>query len=239
MSSDLRQYAPTARRLGRLREAGIFPRSQVLTTAAVLAVLLVIVAALPEVLLSILAHPFSQLLSRAGSVEPEEVLTLAPIIPVGLVAVGVLVVVGLVAVGVAALQRGTSPGGEAPGRLPFGAPEVSFRRSRAADLAWEVVVSAAILLGGAIIIYGQLSVLTDLPASNPNGLGRALQGVIWAFSWRFGLLMVGLGLCDYLYQRAIFSQAAAMTRQELQQEIRETEAPWLVRWWQRSRMRRR
>ncbi len=239
MSSDLRQYAPTARRLSRLHQAGIFPRSQVLTAAAVLGVLLVIVAALSPMLLSILAHPFTELLSSAGSVESQEALTLAPVIPVGLLAAGLLIVAWLTALGIGELQRGTSPGGEAPGRMPFEPPEVSFRRPRAADVAWELVVSAAIVLGGAIIIYGQLPVLTDLPASNPNALGRALQGVIWAFSWRFGLLMVGLGLCDYLYQRAIFGQAAAMTRYELQQEVRETEAPWLVRWWRRRRMRRR
>ena len=51
--------------------------------------------------------------------------------------------------------------------------------------------------------------------------------------------MVGLGLCDYLYQRAIFWRGAAMTRQELQQEIRETEGGWLVRWWRQRRMRER
>ncbi len=41
---DLREYAPTARRLARLRHAGIFPRSQVLTAAGVLAAVLLIAA---------------------------------------------------------------------------------------------------------------------------------------------------------------------------------------------------
>ena len=239
MSGELRQYPPTARRLSRLRQAGIFPRSQVLTTAAVLGVLLVVIAVLSPRLLSILAHPFSELLSSAGSVASGEALTLQPVLPVGIMAAGLLVLIWLTALGVSALQRGTSPGGEAPGRVPFGGPEVSFRRSRVADLAWELVVSAVILFGGAIIIYGQLTALANLPTSDPSALGGALQGVIWAFAWRLGLLMVGLGLCDYLYQRAIFSQAAAMTRYELQQEVRETEGPWLVRWWQQRRMRRR
>ena len=114
---------------------------------------------------------------------------------------------------------------------------MSYVRGRAADLAWDLVVSAVILAGGGLIIYGLLPLLLNIPTDQPQLLAHNLQQIVWAFAWRFGLLMVGLGLCDYLDQRAIFWRGAAMTRQELQQEIRETEGGWLVRWWRQRRMR--
>ena len=240
MSSDLRQYAPTARRLGRLRQAGIFPRSQVLTGAAVFAALLLLVAVPAGPLIGILQGMFAEALGRAAAVQPGTVLSWAPFAQAGLVVGGSLVLLWLVAVGIGTLQRGGAAGTEGAGSVPLGAPQVSLHRSRASDLAWELVVSAAILVGGALIVYGRLPALLQLTGSGMSEIAGQLQQVIWAFAGRFGLLMVGLGLCDCLYQRAIFSQAAAMTRQELQQELRDTEVPWLVRWWQRQqRMRGR
>ena len=239
MAGDLRQHAPTARRLGQLRQAGIFPRSQVLSAAAVFAAAVLIIAALPEVVLGVFQQLFVEFLSRAAEAESPGVLTREGGLQLALVVVGLLVMIWLVAVGIAALQRGAAPGGEAAGALPLSAPRVSFHRSRVADLAWEIVVSAVILAGGAIIIYGQLPALVQVSGPQPAAVAHVIRQVIWAFSWRFGLLMVGLGLCDYLYQRAIFGQAAALTHYELQQEIRETEGPWLIRWWQQRRMRSR
>ena len=77
--------------------------------------------------------------------------------------------------------------------------------------------------------------LLTLPGHDASAVARAVQQAVGGFAWRFALLLAGLGLCDYLYQRAMFWSAAAMTRPELQQDLRETEGPWLVRWWRNRR----
>jgi len=233
---DLREYAPTARRLARLRQAGIFPRSQVLTAAGVLAAVLLIAAGFWGLIMEVLSRLLAGLL-RSSFEDPVAALKAPPLIEAGLVVVAALVAIWLVAVGIGTLQRWAAPGGDGSGGVFSERSKVSYARAPAADLAWELVVSAVILAGGGLIIYGLLPLLLDTPTDQPQLLAHHLQQVVWTFAWRFGLLMVGLGLCDYLYQRAIFWRGAAMTYQELQQEIRETEGSWLVRWWRQRRMR--
>lgn len=236
MSGDLRQYRPTTRRLGRLYQAGIFPHSRVLTAALVLGAALITIAGLAPLLMAVLQAPFAELLA-AGIVRPEAALTGAAIVSTGLLMVGLLSTIWLVTVTVGALQRGASPGDQTPGQLPLSEREVSFHRWPIADLMWELLMSGAILGGGAIIIYNRLPALMHMSVVQPTAMARNVQQVIWAFGWQFGLLMVGLGLCDYLYQRAVFSQGAAMTRRELEQERRETEGHWLLRWWRQRRVK--
>ncbi len=235
---DLREYAPTARRLARLRQAGIFPRSQVLTAAGVLGAVLLIAAGFSGLIMGVLSRSLAGLL-KSSFEDPVAALKAPPLIEAGLVAVAALVAIWLVAVGIGTLQRWAAPGGDGSVGVFSERSKVSYARGRAADLAWELVVSAVILAGGGLIIYGLLPLLLDIPTHQPQLLAHHLQQIVWAFAWRFGLLMAGLGLCDYLYQRAIFWRGAAMTRQELQQEIRETEGSWLVRWWRQRRMRDR
>ncbi len=239
MAGDLRQHAPTARRLSQLRQAGIFPHSRVLSAATVFAVAVLLIAALGDVLLDILQQPFLEWLSQASAVGPTAALPLTGGLRIGLALAGLLVIVWLAAMGIAALQRWGAPGAQAVGMTPFAAGKLGFHRPHGADLAWELLMLAVILAGGAIIIYAQLPALVQVSGIEPAAVAGVIRQVIWAFAWRFGLLMVGLGLCDYLYQRAIFGQAAAMTHSELQQEVRETEGPWLVRWWRQQRMRSR
>jgi len=120
--------------------------------------------------------------------------------------VAALVVIWLVALGIGTLQRWAAPGGD--GSVGVGVysehSKMSYAHAPAADLAWELTVSAVILAGGGLIIYGLLPLLLDIPTDQLQLLAYRLQQIVWAFAWRFGLLMVGLGLCDYLYQRAIF-----------------------------------
>ena len=233
---DLREYAPTARRLARLRQAGIFPRSQVLTAAGVLAAVLLIAAGFSGLIMGVLSRLLAGLL-RSSFEDPVAALKAPPVIEAGLVLVAALVAIWLVAVGLGTLQRWAAPGGDGSAGILFERSKVSYTRAPAADLAWELMVSAVILAGGGLIIYGLLPLLLDIPTHQPQLLAHHLQQIVWAFAWRFGLLMVGLGLCDYLYQRAIFWRGAAMTHQELQQEIRETEGSWLVRWWRQRWMK--
>jgi len=235
---DLREYAPTARRLVQLRQAGIFPRSQVLTAAGVLAAVLLIAAGFSGLIMGVLSRLLAGLMGSSFE-DPVAALKAAPVIDAGLVLVAALVAIWLVAVGIGTLQRWAAPGGDGSAGVFSEGSKASYARAPAADLAWELTVSAVILAGGGLIIYGLLPLLLEAPTDQHQLLAHHLQQIVWAFAWRFGLLMVGLGLCDYLYQRASFWRGAAMTRQELQQEIRETEGSWLVRWWRQRRMRER
>jgi len=238
MNGELRQYAPTTRRLASLRQAGIFPRSRVLTAGVVVGAAILTVAGLGRPLLGTFSRLVAGLLGAVAQSDLSAALRTPSVLTAGLSTVAFLAGVWLVAVGAEALQRRAAPGAEASAAASAERQQVSYRRLWAADLAWELVVSAAILAGGALIIYDRLPALLHVSPHQPALMVSQLQQVLWAFAWRFALLMIGLGLCDYLYRRAIFWQAAAMTRQELQQEIRETEPSWVIRWWRQRRMRR-
>ncbi len=237
MADELRQYPPTTRRLRKLQQAGIFPSSQVLTSACILLAALLGVALAGSALLDLLTNLVRKTLSQTHLLIPLQNGDDLPLAPVLVTAGGILLVIWIVAVLAAGLQRGFN--GRTP-RLLLWDQQVSIGpRPHSVDLAWELIVSAAILGGATLIILGNLDSLVSLPPTEPAQLISWLRPILLSFAWRFALLLVGLGLCDFLYQHAIFAQSAAMTRQELEEEIRETEGPWLARWWQRQRLLRR
>ncbi len=237
MADELRQYRPTARRLRKLRQAGIFPSSQVLTSACILLIALLAVALAGSTLLDLLTNLVRKTLSQTHLLIPLQNGGDLPLMPLFLIAGGLLLVIWIVAILIAGLQRGFS--GPTPRLLPWDQQVSIGPRPHSVDLAWELIVSAAILGGAAFIILGNLDSLVALPPTEPAQLISWLRPIFLSFAWRFALLLLGLGLCDFLYQHAIFAQSAAMTRQELEEEIRETEGPWLARWWQRRRLLRR
>lgn len=239
MAGDLRQYPPTARRLRRLQQAGLFPYSQVLTVALILLTTLITATLAGSVLLESLQNLMRGTLGQARLNMSAESLDHSTLLPLGLLVAGWLLVIWVVAVLVAGLQRGFTGSSGGPRLLPWG-QAVSFGpRPRSRDLAWELIVAAAIVGGAALIIFGNVRALATVPPAHPTPLLNWVRHIALGFGWRFAALLVGLGLCDYLYQRAVFGQLAAMTRQELEDEIRETEGPWLARWWRRQRLGRR
>ena len=237
MADDLRQHPPTARRLRKLHEAGIFPHSQVLTAAWILLVALLILFVAGPTLLDLLGNLVHNTLAQAHLTSSLDSLDNSLLMPVFLSLAALLVVIWAVALLVTSLQRGFSVSSGAA-RLVPGEPSITTgQRSRSLDLTWDLIVSLAILGGAALIILGNVRALVAIPPPQPAELVAWLRQIGWDFGWRFATLLVGLGVCDYLYQRAIFAQSAAMTRRELEEEIRETEGPWLVRWWRQRRMR--
>ena len=94
---DLREYAPTARRLARLRQAGIFPHSQVLTAAGVLAAVLLIAAGFLGLIVGVLSRLLAGLLKSSFD-DPVAALSTPPLIEAGLVLVAALVAAKLVIV---------------------------------------------------------------------------------------------------------------------------------------------
>ena len=239
MADDLRQYPPTTHRLRKLHEAGIFPYSPVLTAACILLTALLVAATAAPVLLDLLRNLVHSTLVQAHLTTSLDNLDNTMLMPLFVAVAGLLAAIWTVAVLTTGLQRGFSGSSGSSRLLPWRETVSMGQRPRSLDLAWELIVSLAILGGAALIIFGNLHALVTVPPAQPAELVGWLRHITLSFGWRFALLLVGLGLCDLLYQRAIFAQSAAMTRRELEEEIRETEGPWLVRWWRRRRMRGR
>ncbi len=238
MAGDLRQYPPTARRLRKLHEAGLFPYSRVLTGAAVLLTAVIATALAGSVLFESMANVMRNALEQAHLNVTVQDMDHSRLLSLGLLIGGLLLAIWIVAVLTAALQRGFTGSSAGFRLLPWEKTPTLASRSLSRDLAWELIVSATILAGAALIILSNLSALATVPPAQPTGLIGWFREIVLSFGWRFVALLVGVGLCDYLYQRSVFAQSAAMTRQELEQEIRETEGPWLVRWWRRRRITR-
>ena len=239
MADDLRQYPPTSRRLRKLHEAGMFPYSRVLTTAVVFLSALAAVAFVGPLLLEALSKLLRAALIQARPTTALGKLDNSALIVAASAIAGLLLLIWGLAVLTAGLQRaGSGSPGSAP-HLPSGKQALGLSRPQSLDLAWELTLSATILGGAGLIMAQMWGQIVSAPPDQSAELIVWLRQVGLGFGWRFAVLLAGLGLCDYLYQRAIFSRAASMTRRELEEDIRETEGPWLVRWRRRQRLRAR
>jgi len=75
------------------------------------------------------------------------------------------------------------------------------------------------------------------PAPSPAALAGWMGATVYAVVLRGALALAVLGGLDYLYQRFEYERALRMTKQEVREELRETEGDPLVRSRQRARAR--
>ena len=239
-SDDLRRYPPTARRLERLRQAGLVPSSAALTGAVVLVAATLAVAALGRPTLAFLATMLARDLqqSSVGQATPEQLTTrLASHLSA---AATILVAVGVGAMLVAALTHLAQTGflfrwpGSAPGgSLPWSGGVGGKRRAGSAALPLGLALVG--LLGGVVTLYSVFSEWAG--AGSWAELGD--EGVVWRAWLRWLAALLGLALLHLLWVRASFTQRVQLTQRELSDEIRETEGPWLTRRLREMRRRRR
>ncbi len=150
----------------------------------------------------------------------------------------------------AALVAGLATGVAQTGGLVSGKPlEPSLERLhpvRALErlLSWRsaVEVLKALLKVAAVglAVWGPLRevVFGPHPAlSSPAALAGWMGSTVSAVALRGALALAVLGGFDYLYQRFEYERALRMTKQELREELRETEGDPLVRARQRARAR--
>lgn len=212
MSGDLKQYAPTARRLQKLRQTGVAPTSSAVGGVCALAGMTILALAAGKPLQRALA----QLLAE-GLTGPAKQLPLPFLLARHLLLGGALVVALAVAVAAAgwaarALQAGGALKPPWAGRQRFGKQD------------WPAAALAGVGLAGLISLFagfmgqyraaGQWAQLTD---------PRAVL-TLWL---RVLCLFGGLATLHLLWTRAAFLRQAMLTHRELRDERKETEGSWL------------
>jgi len=108
---------------------------------------------------------------------------------------------------------------------------------------WIELIKAAfkIILTG-LIVWSDLKkqlpgIITLSGAPLPAGLAAA-GGLLWSVAWKIGLFFLVLGAADYIWQRFDFERKLRMSKQEVRDEMRESEGDPQVKGKLRSRHRK-
>jgi flagellar biosynthesis protein FlhB len=217
MPDELRRYAPTARRLEKLRQAGAGAHSPALTAATVLVATVVIGAGV--------ARPLGRELARSMAVDLGAPLWEARQLPAllgrHLVFGGALVVaVAALALLAASLAHALQAGGLTWSRQGAGKP---FKSPLSPPDGPGVVLALAALAAGVLAYGAVLGYLKQAALGSP----AASAEIVGAAGLRWLCLLGGLGLLHLLWVRSDFLRRAMLTHRDLQEEHKEAEGSWL------------
>lgn len=120
-------------------------------------------------------------------------------------------------------------------------PLLGFQRlfsRRALREMFKSLLKAA-LVGGLIYqaLRRQAAVVTDLAGMDVGAAATLLGGAAVGFLWRVGLALAVLAAADYFFQRKEFEDSLKMSKEEVKQELRESEGDPRVRARIRERQR--
>ena len=134
----------------------------------------------------------------------------------------------VLAIGVNALQTGflvsLTPLAPSFGKInPLTGITRLFSKQVLVNLAKQILKLGAVL----IIIYssvaGSLSVLMNLGELPPAAVLAFVGNLIFSIGWKFGLLLVLVGLADFAYERWQLEENLKMSKQEVKDEYRQSE----------------
>jgi flagellar biosynthetic protein FlhB len=154
--------------------------------------------------------------------------------PAVLAALAVAVVVGVAQTGGLFTAKPLEP--QLDRLNPLRALERLFSLRSAAELLKAALKLAAVVAA----VWAPLrQVVADPGPLAPSAAELVVQvgTVLRDVAWRGGLALGVLGVLDYLYQRFEYERGLRMTRQEVREDLRETEGDPLVRARQRARQR--
>jgi len=245
MAEEIRAYPPTERRLARLRALGIAPLSRALVGAAVMvaAWLLLLLAgpALVQWFARVLTGCF-EIASTANGLDDAQRALGSLTAHTAMIAA----VVGVVCLGAAALATqvqlaGWGRGGGTPtgGSLPAESGTAARLAPSGRELGWTVMIAGIAVVSVILAARGTLSYGHELMSGGSRELAATTARMALAIGWRVVAALVGLGLLDYLMQRAAVLQAAWMSRREMEEEARLTEGHPLTLERRRRRRSRR
>jgi flagellar biosynthetic protein FlhB len=98
-----------------------------------------------------------------------------------------------------------------------------FSKQVLVNLAKQLLKLAAVM----IIIYtsvaGSVSTLMTLGQLAPGQMVSFVGELIYAIGWKFGMLLVILGIADYVYEKWQYEESLKMSKQEVKDEYRQSE----------------
>ncbi|MDI3537978.1 MAG: flagellar biosynthesis protein FlhB [Bacillota bacterium] len=112
-----------------------------------------------------------------------------------------------------------------------------FSRRSLATLVRNLVKLVVVAWVAASSIRSEYALIPRLPLVGLEGFLAFLGKLSWRLAWQCGLAVLVLAVFDFLYQRWEYEQSLRMSRQEIKEELRETEGRPEVRARVRERQR--
>ncbi|MBV8721531.1 MAG: flagellar biosynthesis protein FlhB [Candidatus Eremiobacteraeota bacterium] len=98
-----------------------------------------------------------------------------------------------------------------------------FSKQILVNLAKQIIKLAAVV----IILYQSISqnlgFLAQVGQTSPNSVVTIVASIVFTIAWKFALLLVVVGLLDYVWMRYQYEDSLKMTKQEVKDEWRQSE----------------
>ncbi len=91
------------------------------------------------------------------------------------------------------------------------------------NLGKQLLKLGAVLVIVYTAIAGNLQMLLMLGAMPAPAMLGFIGNLVFSIGWRFGFLLLIVGLVDYLYERWQYAESLKMTKQEVKDEYRQSE----------------
>lgn len=98
-----------------------------------------------------------------------------------------------------------------------------FSKQILVNLGKQVLKLGAVAIIVATTIAGNVGVLAQVGQATPTAIVNMTAEIIYQIAWKFGLMLVIVGLLDYAYERWQFEESIKMSKQEVKDEYRQAE----------------
>jgi flagellar biosynthetic protein FlhB len=98
-----------------------------------------------------------------------------------------------------------------------------FSKQILVNLAKQVLKLAAVVIILYQTVSQNLGFLAQVGQTTPDTFISMVAGLIFSIAWKFGLLLVVIGILDHLWMRYQFEDSLKMTKQEVKDEWRQSE----------------
>ena len=224
---------PTPKRRHEARERGQVPRSQELPGAVIFFAAVLLIYGLFGRALASVQSSVQTAFAHAGAHQEPNIHTaqtllaraMMPYLPLVMLFFGVAFVLGVLAnVGQFGFIFSPKPLQPSFSKInPISGFGRLFSKQIVVNLAKQVLKLAAV----AIILYQTISqnlgFLAQVGQATPDTFLMMLVNLIFAIAWKFGLLLVVIGILDHLWMRYQYEDSLKMTKQEVKDEWRQSE----------------
>lgn len=224
---------PTPKRRHEARQRGQVPRSQELPGAVIFfAVVLLMyglfnraIAGVESSVLTAFAHAGTHQDPNIHTAQTLLVRAMAPYLPLLMLLFGVAFVLGILAnVGQFGFVFSAKPLQPSFAKInPITGFARLFSKQILVNLGKQVLKLSAV----AIILYQAVSqnlgFLAQVGQTTPEMFLTMLVNVIFSIAWKYGLLLVVIGILDHIWMRYQYEDSLKMTKQEVKDEWRQSE----------------
>lgn len=238
MATQERTEAATPRRREQVRRRGQVAKSVELTSAIVLLVAFVALRACAEYMSGRLGGLMTDAISRSAVISPTTNEFYSYLIRVGLetllIMAPVVLAVGVIGFAVTSVQVGFVLSGEP--LVPNFArldPVAGLSRMVSAralvELAKAMIKVVAVGYVGYKAIAGEYQNLFGMADMSVGRMVAYVGGLTFNVGIKIGVVLVVLGIADYMFQRFEFEKSIRMTKEEVRQEAKEYDGDPLIR----------